>query len=182
MDADLDHDLATIASRPNGAGQRDEAQAFWRDPALPFVESRRACQSRACYKPHHHPTFSIGAVDGGSSVFTGAANGPVLLSPGTLVFVPASRVHAGNPAPGVSWSYQMLHLDAAWLHAVRREYAQADALVDAIDDEPVCIMTDPAAYAQFCRLNALLFKAGDPIEKEAALIEFVGDYDTGQGS
>ncbi|MEW7002124.1 AraC family transcriptional regulator [Serratia ureilytica] len=153
-------------------------QAFWRDPALPFVESRRACQSRACYKPHHHPTFSIGAVDGGTSVFTGAADGPVLLSPGTLVFVPASRVHACNPAPDTAWSYQMLHLDAAWLQAVRREYARTDAM----DDEPVRIVTDPAVYAHFCRLNVLLFKEGDPIEKEAALIEFVGDYDTEQGS
>lgn len=25
---------------------------FWRDPALPWIESRRACHSRACYKAH----------------------------------------------------------------------------------------------------------------------------------
>ncbi|EMC2288997.1 AraC family transcriptional regulator [Klebsiella pneumoniae] len=173
----MDADLETMTSRPDCAGQCSDTQAFWRDPALPFVESRRACQSRACYKPHHHPTFSIGAVDGGTSVFTGAADGPVLLSPGTLVFVPASRVHACNPAPDTAWSYQMLHLDAAWLQAVRREYARTDAM----DDEPVRIVTDPAVYAHFCRLNVLLFKEGDPIEKEAALIEFVGDYDTEQG-
>ncbi|MCD9006424.1 AraC family transcriptional regulator [Luteimonas sp. XNQY3] len=119
----------------------------------------------------------MGAVDGGTSVFTGAANGPVLLSPGTLVFVPASRVHACNPAPDTAWSYQMLHLDAAWLQAVRREYAGTAAM----GGEPVRIVADPAVYARFCRLNALLFEEGDPIEKEAALIEFVGDYDTGQG-
>ncbi|MBE0594836.1 MAG: helix-turn-helix transcriptional regulator [Gemmatimonadales bacterium] len=51
----------------------DPTQAFWRDPALPFVESRRACRSRACYKPHSHPTYSIGAVDDGTSAFTGVA-------------------------------------------------------------------------------------------------------------
>ena len=43
--------------------------AFWRDPFLPHVESRRACHSRACYKPHSHPTFSIGAVDAGGSMW-----------------------------------------------------------------------------------------------------------------
>ena len=36
---------------------------FWSDPAMPCAESRRACRSRACYRPHSHPTFSIGAVD-----------------------------------------------------------------------------------------------------------------------
>lgn len=173
----MDADLETITSRPNSADQRGDTQAFWRDPALPFVESRRACQSRACYKPHHHPTFSIGAVDGGTSTFTGAADGTVLLSPGTLVLVPASRVHACNPASNSAWSYQMLHLNATWRHAVRREYARTDST----EGEPVRIVTDPVIYARFCRLNALLFGEADPIEKEAALIEFVGDYDSEQG-
>lgn len=49
---------------------------FWRDKALPYVESRRACDSRICYQEHSHPTFSIGAVDSGGSVFTGAPGGP----------------------------------------------------------------------------------------------------------
>ena len=35
---------------------------FWSDPRMPYVETRRACASRACYKAHSHPTFSIGAV------------------------------------------------------------------------------------------------------------------------
>lgn len=155
----------------------DMSQTFWRDPAMPFVESRRACRSRACYRPHHHPTFSIGAVDGGRSVFTGAANGPVELQPGTLVFVPAGRVHACNPMPGAEWSYQMLHLHADWLRAVRQEYAQTDAM----DDEPVRIVVAPAAYARFCQLNALLFSDAAARDKETALIEFIGDRDTEQG-
>ncbi|MDZ4021174.1 hypothetical protein PssiTeo3_45830 [Pseudomonas sichuanensis] len=70
---------------------------IWHDPALPFVESRRACHSRACYKAHSHPSFSIGAVDVGYSHFTGAGQGVVRLTPGTLVLVPAQRVHACNP-------------------------------------------------------------------------------------
>ncbi len=76
-----------------------------RDPALPWVEARRACHSRACYKAHSHPTFSIGAVDAGSSCFTGAGEGEERLSPGTLVLVPAQRVHACNPQPGQAWSF-----------------------------------------------------------------------------
>ena len=42
---------------------------FWRSPALPFVESRCANDSSACYAPHSHASLSVGAVDDGHSVF-----------------------------------------------------------------------------------------------------------------
>lgn len=155
---------------------------FWRDPAMPYAESRRACDSRACYKPHSHPTFSIGAVDGGGSCFTGAPGGPVTLQVGTLVWVPAGRVHACNPQPDSAWSYQMLHLDAAWLRGLRAEHAgDSGDSGDADADAPIRIVAMPALYADFCRLNALLFSAADVEDKEAALIEFMGASDGGQG-
>ncbi len=44
---------------------------------------------------------------------------PSLCTGGAVVFVPASRVHACNPLPDTAWSYQMLHLDAAWRPAIR---------------------------------------------------------------
>lgn len=160
-----------------GLARRDSTHAFWRDLALPFVESRRACHSRVCYRPHHHPTFSIGAVDGGSSVFTGAADGPLPLHPGTLVFVPAGRTHACNPASDMAWSYQMLQIDAGWLQTVRQEYTEAHSM----GVEPVRIVNNPATYLRFCRLNALLFSEADLHEKEAALIEFIGESDSEQG-
>jgi hypothetical protein len=47
---------------------------------------------------------------------------PRLLQPGSLVGVPAGRVHACNPLPGQVWSYQMLHLDPRWMAEVRAEY------------------------------------------------------------
>ncbi|CAK9889277.1 MULTISPECIES: AraC family transcriptional regulator [Pseudomonas] len=146
---------------------------FWRDPALPYVESRRACDSRACYKAHSHPTFSIGAVDLGCSVFTGAGKAQTRLFPGTLVFVPAHCVHACNPEPGLSWSYQMLHLDAAWLQALRME----SALAPQVQGKPARITRNPSTYERFTRLNELLFSQATPQEKEAALIEFIGDHD-----
>ncbi|MBH3429821.1 AraC family transcriptional regulator [Pseudomonas alkylphenolica] len=149
-------------------------RAFWRDPALPFVESRQACHSRACYKPHSHPTFSIGAVDQGSSLFTGAGEGQTRLLPGTLVFVPARCVHACNPEPGAFWSYQMLHLDATWLKALRLESGLASR-----DGEPARISQDAQTYQRFCKLNRVLFSSVGATEKEAALIEFMADYDTG---
>jgi AraC-like DNA-binding protein len=144
---------------------------FWRDPAMPYVESRRACHSRACYKPHSHPSFSIGAVDLGTSNFIGAACGPMLIHAGTLVFVPSTCVHSCNPLPGSAWSYQMLHLDAHWLDALKRESC-------AGIQEDVVLASDTATYLKFCQLNALLFSAASVDEKETALIEFIGDYES----
>lgn len=141
---------------------------FWRDPALPFVESRRASDSRACYRPHSHPTLSIGAVDRGRSLFH-SQDRRVALAAGSLVSVPARVVHACNPLPERSWSYQMLHLDAAWVAAVLAE-------IDPRPDLPRHVVIDhsPAPYRAFCRLNALLFSPAPAEEKEAALIEFIG--------
>lgn len=81
----------------------DASTQFWRATNMPYAESRRACQSRACYKPHSHPTFSIGAVDQGTSHFTGASSGPVALHAGTVVWTAtimlagvAAKVLAGD--------------------------------------------------------------------------------------
>ena len=38
---------------------------FWQDRRMPYVETRRSCFGRTCYKSHSHPTFSIGAIDEG---------------------------------------------------------------------------------------------------------------------
>ncbi|MBZ5488378.1 helix-turn-helix transcriptional regulator [Halomonas aquamarina] len=152
---------------------------FWRDPAMPFVESRRACQSRACYRPHNHPTFSIGAVDQGASVFTGANNPPITLKAGMVVFVPAGKVHACNPSPGTQWSYQMLHLNARWLQTVRSEYAECGVELEA--DEAICIVDQASIYQAFCRLNELLFSPAGRDEKESALIDFMATCDLSNG-
>lgn len=153
---------------------------FWRDPAMPHVESRRACDSRACYRPHAHPTFSIGAVDAGTSVFTGAPGGPVALQPGTLVFVPPHRVHACNPAPDCAWSYQMLHIDAQWMRAALHDDTRTSHICG--EDAPVRLLREQTAYGAFCKLNALLFSDAEVDEKDSALIEFLGDrdHDVGQ--
>ena len=133
---------------------------FWRDPALPHLETRRACHSRACYKPHSHPTFSIGAVDAGGSIFTGSGEAAVTLAPGSLVLVPAGCVHACNPLPGSDWSYQMLHLDAQWL----REHAPS------LDGDTARVLHGSVLYAQFCVMNEMLFSRASTAEKNAALL------------
>jgi len=71
----------------------------------------------------------------------------------------------------------MLHLDNDWLRAVRQEYGRGDQVA-----EPVRIVTAPAFYNRFCRLNEQLFSDAHPSDKEAALIEFIGDSDSEPGA
>ena len=152
---------------------------FWRDPAMPYIESRRACHSRACYRPHSHPTFSIGLIDAGNSVFTGAPQGPVALRPGSLVLVPPARVHACNSDRASTWSYQMLHLDAHWLRTIGQPALPSP---DHLAEMPIRIVHDSCLYDSFCRLNGLLFSKASVHDKETALIEFIADcnHATGQ--
>ena len=86
---------------------------FRRSTALPHLEARRSCQTNPCYRPHAHDAFSIGAIDAGASVLTGAIGGTIRLQPGDLVVIPAGQVHACNPDEG-EWRYQMIHMDQGW--------------------------------------------------------------------
>lgn len=139
---------------------------FWHDSALPFVESRSAASSRACYRPHTHTTLSIGVVDAGRSVFTCAGHS-VPLAHGALVAVPAGCVHACNPAPGERWSYQMLYLDAAWVAETLAKAGVAAAPGHAF------VVRHAPAYQAFCDLNQRLFSRAPAADKKAALSHFL---------
>lgn len=165
-----------------------DSTRFWRDAAMPFVESRRACESRVCYRAHSHPSFSIGAVDAGSSVFTGAGDTPVVLQPGSVVFIPAGCLHACNPLPDQCWSYQMLHLDADWLQALWRESGRLTLAIDEEAEEGAGagrmarVFSDPAVYRDFYRMNDCLFSVAPVWEKEAALVDFLLGLELHQGA
>ena len=143
------------------AGTND--QRYWRDPQLPFVESRLASGSRAGYVPHTHDTLSIGAVDSGHSNYL-CGGDRARHGPGSLVLIPAERVHSCNPDTDSEWSYQMLHLDLAWTSAVLRESGGVDA--DDVLARP-SINQDRDADLRYCALNGLLFSNADSAEKAA---------------
>lgn len=143
---------------------------FWSDVHMPYVETRRACASRACYKAHSHPTFSIGAVDQGNSIFTSHFGGTQQIDAGTLVLVPAHVEHACNPVPDQAWSYQMMHLDARWLNQLLQETAHKDAYQDIPQFKPV-LYKQPKMYHDFSCLNSQLFDTALSYwEKEQTLI------------
>lgn len=81
-----------------------------------MIEGRQAMETHAGYRPHTHPTLSIGIVDAGQSTFR-SGNRLVQLRPGSVVVTPPGQVHACNPVRGQPWSYRTFHFDANWVAA-----------------------------------------------------------------
>ena len=150
---------------------RTTTHHFWRSSALPFVESRRASDSAACYAPHSHSTLSIGAVDGGESVFSRNGQRQKLVR-GDVVLIPAGEVHSCNPADDGRWSYQMLYLDPAWIGGVVGEMGVFDAMV--LNRLPPDV-APRRVHERLTQLNKCLFSSATDEDKEAALLVFVGD-------
>ncbi len=163
----------------------DSKVEFWRDSRMPYVETRRACHSRICYKSHSHPTFSIGAVEQGFSLFSSSFADSQRITTGNLVVIPAHVEHSCNPLPEHDWSYQMMHLNAEWLAQLIQETQNSlqDDLQQKINfnlDEIALgfpqfkpnILNDPTLYQAFSNMNNVLFNSQISIlEKEKQLIE-----------
>lgn len=152
--------------------------AFWNDAQMPYVETRRACQSRACYQSHSHPTFSIGAVDVGVSCFQSVFSSEQEIESGTLVVIPPHIQHSCNPMLDRAWSYQMMHLDAEWLQRLIQELLQdqqhtiIDISSSFFPQLSPQIIKIPTLYQAFTDLNQMLFEPHISIfRKEQYLIE-----------
>ncbi|HHB1522102.1 TPA: AraC family transcriptional regulator [Acinetobacter baumannii] len=143
---------------------------FWQDRRMPYVETRRSFFGRTCYKSHSHPTFSIGAIDEGNSVFQSSFGTAQKISAGTLVIVPAHVEHSCNPMPNQAWSYQMLHLDLAWLNQLYSEFQEQGLDLHIPQHKPL-IIKDESLYEAFTEMNETLFDAQKLIfEKEQSLL------------
>ncbi|EMO2840410.1 AraC family transcriptional regulator [Acinetobacter baumannii] len=143
---------------------------FWQDRRMPYVETRRSCFGRTCYKSHSHPTFSIGAIDEGNSVFQSSFGTAQKISAGTSVIVPAHVEHSCNPMPNQAWSYQMLHLDLAWLNQLYSEFQEQGLDLHIPQHKPL-IIKDESLYEAFTEMNETLFDAQKLIfEKEQSLL------------
>jgi len=150
---------------------RPTVHRFWRSDALPFVESRCANDSTACYAPHAHATLSLGAVDDGQSVFTRDSRRQ-RLTRGDVVLIPAGVVHSCNPEEDGRWSYQMLYLDEAWIRGIVGEMGALDASVlTQLPPE----FAPRKIHSRLTRVNACLFSDASNEDKEAALLVFAGD-------
>lgn len=127
---------------------------FWHSRQVPHLESRRSCRDSACYRPHTHDRFSIGLIDSGTTVFSGAVGDPVRLTAGDVIHIPAGHVHACNPDEG-RWQYQMIQADQNWITALLPPTA-AHLLAG------IRVYRQPEIYRRFTAINNLLFNDAEP--------------------
>lgn len=159
----------------------DSTVEFWTHSAMPYVETRRACQSRICYQSHSHPTFSIGAVDEGQSCFSSAFGKNEIIKAKSIVVIPAHVEHSCNPFSNQAWSYQMMHLDAAWLMRLLNELEMEIGKTCTQQMTPFPklrpkIIHHVKVYEAFTELNQILFdKKISLFEKEQSLIQVLTD-------
>ena len=153
---------------PRSLGSADETgkgstrvTEFWHSRDLPHLESRRSCQAIACYRPHTHDRFSIGVIDSGTTVFSGAAGGPVRLAAGDVILIPAGHVHSCNPDQG-RWEYQMIQADQSWITGLLPQKA---ALLFA----GISVYRSPEIHRRFSALNDLLFGGAGTSQLEAGI-------------
>ncbi|MFT0847669.1 AraC family transcriptional regulator [Actinomycetaceae bacterium L2_0104] len=123
---------------------------FWRSSALPHLEARRSCQENSCYRTHAHDSFSIGAIEAGTSVLTGPLDGKTCLEPGDVIVIPAGQVHACNPDRG-RWLYQMIHTDQAWAASLVSG-RETSHLFDGIR-----VLRSPELHSQVSAVNDAVF-------------------------
>jgi hypothetical protein len=139
---------------------------------MPYVETRRACESRICYKAHSHPTLSIGAVNAGQSTFYSAFTDEVTIQQGSLVVIPAHIEHSCNPVQHQHWSYQMLHVDATWLEQLSSEVHCLLLEKMPMPQLKPLVLHGSVTYQAFCQMNQTLLDPDVLItEKEQVLIE-----------
>ncbi|OTG66443.1 AraC family transcriptional regulator [Acinetobacter silvestris] len=153
----------------------EQSVEFWSHPKMPYVEIRRACQSRICYKSHSHSTFSIGAVDIGQSQFSSYFSSAQQIESGSLVVIPAHIEHSCNPLPDQAWTYQMMHLNADWVEKLLEElHIDAYSPIQSGNFPWLKsqIIKTADIYQAFSQLNLNLFDSNISIlDKEQHLIE-----------
>lgn len=144
--------------------------SFWRDAALPFIESRSVDDGRrVCYARHSHETFSIGLIDSGASSYINGDH-QCRIEAGTLVLMNPGDVHACNPIQNQPWTYRMLYVDAGWLSELQDDLGMGGAGFRSFASILSC---DPLLRQGFKRFHKMLINGNaDLLEKEAAAISF----------
>ena len=87
---------------------------FWRSPALPGLELRRARYARQTFARHTHPVWSLGLVLEGQTRFE-LGEACWQAGAGDLVLIPPQAVHDCNPQGEAPLGYWMCYLDPVWL-------------------------------------------------------------------
>ncbi|UTW11663.1 AraC family transcriptional regulator [Marinobacterium rhizophilum] len=145
---------------------------FWRDPRMPHLELRKVADGRkACYAPHSHTHWSLGAITEGASTFCYRED-RYRVSAGTLVLMNPDWVHACNPIDNQPWAYQMLYVDTGWLTQLRYDAGLLE--VPRWQDISTAVITDACLYAGYVRMaDSLLDPQRDLLDKQTQVVAYL---------
>src|SRR5699024_190101 len=131
----------------------------------PGVSTHVSWRYIPCTRPRAHDSFSIGAVDKGSSVLTGPLDGKTRLEPGDVIVIPAGQVHACNPDHG-QWRYQMIHVDQDWATCLMPGRISSPLL------DGIRVLRHPDLHSRVSALNDAIFTDGtlEAITSQFALL------------
>ena len=150
--------------------QAQDSLTFWKCPALPFVELRRAQDSAACFQTHSHDEFSFGCLDGQAD-YRNMGRHEVIHND-ILVTINPGEAHSCNPIGG-EWSYRMLFIDTEWIASWQQETFHTDGWDYLGFENRQC--RDQRPMRQFHRLFEGLAGEEDPLAAESLLIEGLED-------
>jgi AraC-like DNA-binding protein len=138
--------------------------SFFKDPNLPFVESRYSLYSSTCFKDHSHESFSIGAVEEGVVEFIYDKQ-KLSLSPNRLAIILPDILHSCNPEPNKSRSYHMVYIDTFWIYK-NFDIEMTNVKIDNL-------LTSKPLFDEFIALSYFFTKEEFYLEKENRLINFL---------
>ncbi|WP_026291917.1 AraC family transcriptional regulator [Marinobacterium rhizophilum] len=145
---------------------------FWRDSRMPHLELRKVSDGRkACYAPHSHTHWSLGAITEGTSTFC-YRDDQHQVGAGTLVLMNPDWVHACNPIDNQPWAYLMLYVDTGWLTQLRYEAGLLDA--PRWQDIATAVITDAGLYEGYVRMvDSLLDPQRELLEKQTQVAAYL---------
>ncbi|QGY39982.1 helix-turn-helix domain-containing protein [Pseudodesulfovibrio cashew] len=144
---------------------------FWRDPDLPGVEFRYSSYNDEAFRKHTHPAYSIGLIEGGSTVFLldGAEHAA---RAGQIALIGPGAVHACNPDSDQGLTYRMFYVDAEQLENVGTEVFGRRVTAPAFPDP---VVDDPDLTATWLALFNAVAEGAGRLEKESLLFQALAD-------
>lgn len=172
--AELKMNRQTVSTQPAAT------PTFWRDAALPYIEARAVEDGRkVCYAKHAHDTFSIGAINGGRSMYLNGTDRQHT-GKGAVVVINPEDVHACHSIDDEPWSYIMLYVDVPWLTDLQRESGGSQR--QGFNRFATTMTTRPDLHAGLNRLHGILTDEGaDILQKESAARMFFGEVQLALG-
>ena len=141
------------------------------------LELLRARYTRQRFAPHAHDEYVVGIVETGAAR-TAFRGGEDVHAVGSVITLAPGEVHTGAPATDEGWSYRTLYPSESLVRFIAREATGRD-FAPRFDGSYV---HDPRLAERIRAAHVILATDADPMRKECALLESIGELILKYGS